>query len=938
MAVEQIFESNQAFQVEAVSAVVDLFEGWLPGIDASVDESIVDMNEIEAKGITRNTWGISDSLLLENAKRIQERTRTTLEGKVVEVIPERHRLTEGQMANPLRDFTIEMETGTGKTYVYLRTALELNRKYGLKKFIIIVPRVAIREGVVTALRQTKQHFKELFDGVTIHGFAYDSSQIGDLKHFATEDGLQIMVMNVQAFANDNALIHKVDYDRLQGQKPIDFLTKTRPVLILDEPQLLEGPKWAGAINELNPLFKIRYSATHKDKSKHCMVYRLGPVDAYERRLVKKIHVLSMSSDEDRNIAFVEVLSVDSRADHATVLVNKRDVRGRVTLRQGDDLEEKTQLKVYKGWTVEQIYAASDHSPGEIEFSNGRKIKLHENSEINASWLTRTQFQATIEAQLEKELQLARFTRTDLIHPTKALTLFFIDKVDKYWPENSDYRNWFEEIYDQVRSEPRFSALDLPSASEVHMGYFAKSGSKAKDTKGDSADDAEAYRLIMKGKEELIDVNNKVRFIFSHSALSEGWDNPNVFTICHLQETKSTMTRRQQIGRGLRLPVMANGQRCRETEVNVLRVIARESFADFATGLQTEFRNEADEQFGPPIVDERQTKKVQLKDDFSNLPGFKELWDKVKIRTAYKLTFSTEKLIAAIVHRMQMLGTTDAIRSPKVRLKNTEVVITYGGGVQAGREGEIRELQAEYKMPIADVVGGLTKQTGLSRSTVVKSLVQIARDDEILLNPTEFMAQYVRCAREALGQVLVERNGIVYFKDEERLEPHELEIFPKEQTVFGDNVIAVKKSITNFISCDSQVEKDFAKAIDDDGRTKLFVKLPSKFKVSTPIGGYNPDWAIVRQANSGKLFLYLVRETKGNTVIRDLRFESEGWKIFFGMKHFNAIAVDFNVAKVASDLDIDTSLKDQFRFEFDTFNLLQEDDDSGESKSDSPEEI
>jgi len=924
MGVEQIFESNQGFQIEAVSAVVDLFEGWLPGIDTAVDESIVDMNEIAARGITRNTWGISDSLLLDNAKRVQERTRTNLEGKVVEIVPERHRLTEDQMSKPLRDFTIEMETGTGKTYVYLRTALELNRKYGLKKFIIVVPRVAIREGVVTALRQTKQHFKELFDGVTIHGFAYDSSQIGELKQFATEDGLQIMVMNVQAFANDNALIHKVDYDRLQGQKPIDFLTKTRPILILDEPQLLEGPKWAGAINELNPLFKIRYSATHRDKNKHCMVYRLGPVDAYERRLVKKIHVLSMSSDEDRNIAFVEVLSVDSKADHATVLVNKRDARGRVTLRQGDDLEAKTQLKVYKGWTVEQIYAASDQSPGAIEFSNGRKIKLHENSEINQSWLTRTQFQATIEAQLEKELQLARFARTDLIHPTKALTLFFIDKVDKYWPDNSDYRNWFEEIYEQVRTEPRFSSLNLPEAAKVHLGYFAKSGGKAKDTRGDSVDDAEAYRLIMQGKEELIDVNNPVRFIFSHSALSEGWDNPNVFTICHLQETKSSMTRRQQIGRGLRLPVMANGQRCRESEINVLKVVAREAFADFAGGLQTEFSKDADERFGPPIVNDRQTRVMLLKDEFSSLPGFKELWDQVRVRTMYKLNFSTDKLMAAIVHRMKMLGTTEVIRSPKVRLKDTEVLITYGSGVQAGREGEIRELQAEYKMPITDVVGGLTRQTGLARSTIVKSLVQIDRDDEILLNPTEFMAQYVKCAREALGQVLVERDGIVYFKDEKRVEPHELNIFPKEQEVFGDNVIEVKNSITNLISCDSEIEKDFAKAIDEDARTKLFVKLPSKFKVSTPIGGYNPDWAIVRQAKSGKLYLYLVRETKGSTVIRDLRFESEGWKIFFGMKHFNAISVDFNVAKVASDLDIDTPLKDQFRFEFDTFNLIEQD--------------
>lgn len=921
MAVEQIFESNQGFQLEAVASVVDLFEGWLPGVDAVVDESFVDMNEIAAKGISGNSWGIDEALLLQNARKIQERTRGNLAGKVTPVVPEKYRLTEAQTKEPLRDFTIEMETGTGKTYVYLRTALELNRKYGMKKFIVIVPRVAIREGVVTALRQTKQHFKELFEGITIHGFAYDSRQIGELRQFATEDGLQIMVMNVQAFANDNALIHKVDYDRLQGAKPIDFLIKTRPILILDEPQLLEGPRWVAAINELNPLFKIRYSATHKENSRHCMVYRLGPVDAYERRLVKKIHVLSVSPDEDRNIAFVEVLAVDVKSDHATILVNKHDKRSRITIRQGDDLEQRTMLKVYKGWTVEQIYAPSEQNVGAVEFSNGRIIKLHENSDIDADWLTRTQFQATIEAQFEKELRLAQLVRTELISPIKALTLFFIDKVDKYWPEDSPYRNWFEEIYDQVRAEPRFAALNLPSAKESHLGYFAKSGGRAKDTKGDSADDAEAYRLIMQGKEELIDVDNKVRFIFSHSALSEGWDNPNVFTICHLQETKSTMTRRQQIGRGLRLPVMSNGQRCREQEVNILRVVAREAFADFANGLQTEFRKDNNEEFGPPVINERETKVVHLKEDFSDLPGFKELWDLVKRKTTYRFEFLSDNLIDSIVHRMKMLGTTSAIRPPKVRIKNTEVLITYGAGVQPGREGEIRELDAGYKMPLADVVGGLTKSTGLSRSTVVESLKLIDRNSEILLNPTEFMSQYLLSAREALGQVLVQRNGIAYFEDNSQPTEYDLDIFPKSQILYGDNIVKVNRSITEFISCDSQIEKDFAKDIDQDERTLLFVKLPSKFKVSTPIGGYNPDWAIVRLSKTGKPYLYLVRETKGNTVIRDLRFESEGWKIFFGMKHFNAIAVDFNVAKVASDLDLDIPLKNQFKYEFDTFELV-----------------
>jgi len=921
MAVEQIFESNQAFQLEAVAAVVDLFEGWLPGVDAAIDDSMIDMNELEAKGITKNTWGIDDSLLLDNAKRIQERTRSNLAGELVPVVPEKYRLTDKQMEVPLRDFTIEMETGTGKTYVYLRTALELNRKYGMKKFIIVVPRVAIREGVVTSLKQTKQHFKELFDGITIHGFAYDSSQIGTLKQFATEDGLQIMVINVQAFANDNALIHKVDYDRLQGKRPIDFLIRTRPVIIMDEPQLLDGPRWGPAINELNPLFKIRYSATHKDKSKHCMVYRLGPVDAYERRLVKKIHVLSVSPDEDRNIAFVEVLSVDNKADHATVIVNKHDKRSRITIRLGDDLELKTGLKVYKGWIVEQIHAPTENNLGSVEFSNGRRIKIHENSDIEAEWLTRTQFQATIEAQFEKELQLSWLAHLEIIKPTKALTLFFIDKVDKYWPDDAVYRKWFEEIYDQVRSENRFSALDLPPANEVHLGYFAKSGSKAKDTKGDSADDAEAYRLIMQGKEELIDVNNKVRFIFSHSALSEGWDNPNVFTICHLQETKSTLTRRQQIGRGLRLAVMSDGKRCREQEVNVLRVVAREAFAEFASGLQREFREQADEHFGPPLVNDRRTKIVSLKENFSSLPGFNDLWDLIKRKTTYRLQFSSDDLMNAIVHRMKMLKTTDPIRSPKVRVKNTEVTISYGSGVQAGRESDIRELQVEYKMPITDVVGGITKATGISRDTVVKSLKKIERDDEILLNPTEFMAQFIRCSKEALGQVLVQRDGIVYYESNEDNCSHNLDIFPSKQTIYGDSLVEVKRSIADFISCDSQIEKDFAEAIDRDERTLLFIKLPDKFKVNTPIGGYNPDWAIVRLSQNGEPHLYLVRETKGSTIIRDLRFEAEGWKIFFGMKHFTAISVDFNIAKVASDLDIEVPLREQFKFEFDTFGLI-----------------
>jgi type III restriction enzyme len=912
MTVQIKFEAGQEFQLEAIDSVVSLLNGWNPTLAQSTG-AIESADETSLFPVSHtvfaNEWGIDDDDLLANARQVQSRTRTNEVGERIEIVPEISRLAKGNLES-VRDFSIEMETGTGKTYVYLRTAVELFVKYGLTKFVIVVPSVAIREGVVASLSLLKQHFREIYAGVQCDSYVYDSKNINRLRQFASAKHLQILVMNIQAFNKDSNVIMR-EADGLQGMKPIDFITSVKPIVIMDEPQKLDGPMQKLAIEGLNPLFRLRYSATHRDA--HCMLYKLGPVDAYERKLVKRIEVLSMSVEEDLNTAFVHLLKVNvsAGAPTATVLVNTHERRVQKTLRKDDDLAEITGMKIYEGWLVEDIQAATETQPALLQFGNNRVLHASENTDVEKSWWQRVQIKAAITSHLETELRLKHAAQNGEIQPIKPLTLFFIDQVANYDPEDGPFKLWFDEIWSETISGNRkFRNLDLPENGEdVRAGYFAATKGKAKDTSGDSADDAAAYDLIMRNKEQLLSPEEPVRFIFSHSALSEGWDNPNVFTICNMQDGKSVMRRRQQIGRGLRLPVMANGERNRNHTYNILTVIASESFEKYASELQKEIEDETGESFAGKIQPARRRKTLQLKEDFRTIPGFSELWGRIAPKTNYKLHFNSEDLIDEAAKRLSDLGRTEPIGVPRIIVKRVDLEMAKGKNIEAGRSGPEKYLDYARKQKMPDILGELQQIVPISRASTFKIIEKSGRKDEAFINPAKFVQQVRRSIQYALANTIVDHKGIKY----ERLKgtdcEYSAEIFPTRLVeAYEDNLVPIKKSIYDYVICDSNVEREFATDLDKRDDVELFLKLPEWFKIDTPIGGYNPDWAIVRRLENGEKKVYLVRETKGTTDINALRFEGEGWKIEFGRKHFLALDVDYKIASKANQLDVDIPFK------------------------------
>ena len=897
MSVSIKFESSQDYQLEAISAVTSLFEGWSK-LNWDPLKDGLSSDELIQSHLFANRMGISEEDLEANIRKVQSLERFNSEVLLVPIIPEELRLPPGKIEN-LNDFSIEMETGTGKTYVYLRTAIELYLKYDLSKFVIVVPTVAIREGVISALSSMKQHFRDLYAGVQFDSYVYDSKNMSRLRQFGTTKHLQIMVMNIQAFSKDTNLINR-ESESLDWLRPIDFLTATNPVLILDEPQKLSSKLQLESIENLKPLFKLRYSATHKDH--HCLVYRLGPVDAYEKRLVKQIEVLSITAEENMNIAYVEVRKINISKDSkpsATVLVNRPDGRKQLTIRKDDDLFELTQMNVYNGWNVEDIVANSETNPGYVEFSNGMRVLVNSSNDVDIDWWQRAQMDAAIEKHFETEQRLVEAAERGDIKPMKPLTLFFIDRVANFYPDDGKFKVWFDEIY-EGRAR-RFRNLDLPKAADARDGYFSVTKGKASDTNGDSKVDAESYDRILKNKERLLSPEEPVRFIFSHSALSEGWDNPNVFTICNLQDTQSEVRRRQQIGRGLRLPVMENGERCRMDQLNKLTIVASETFQKFAAALQTEMVADTGERFAPgQIVESRPLRHVKLKEDFAKIPGFQELWEKVSPRTTYNLDFNSEDLVDEAALRLKKLGKDYPISAPRIIVKQTSLKMGLGKDIEPGKSGPEKYLSFERKSSVPDILADLQATLPVSRSTIHKVIVESGRLSEMIINPATFTSQVKKAIRESLAHTLKNLGGIKYQPIQGEHARYPSSLFSSMQSS-AENVVEVNKSIFDVVVCDSNIEREFALALDNREDVELFIKLPDWFKVPTPIGSYNPDWAIVRKTPEGKSQLYLVVETKGTTVEENLQFESEKWKINFGRNHFMAIKVDYQVAKTIEDV-------------------------------------
>lgn len=918
MAVEIKFEANQQFQLDAINSVVDLFagqEGLSQGFTTTTDLGELGAAALFDEVVFGNSLAIASPTVEANLRRVQDRSVLQDDGAEVPAIATDLRAELASGASGL-DFSVEMETGTGKTYVYLRTIAELNKKYDYTKFVIVVPSIAIREGVLSSLRLLKEHIRELYDGLQFDSYVWDSRFPTRVHQFATASHLQIMVINIDSFTKETNIINKVDPDRLNGYAPIEYLRACHPIVVMDEPQNMETPIRQEAIRSLSPLFRLRYSATHRDL-KH-LVYRLTPVDAYDLRLVKRIGVLSITKDEDLNDAYIEVTKINATPGNvtATARIHKATRQGtkltQVTLRKDMDLyDESGHRTIYQGWMIEDIHVGQDGRPGFVEFSNGRKVRQGIGTGSETEQHQRLMIRQAVESHFEKELQLKLQQRRGLVPAAiKPLTLFFIDKVANYHPEDGRFRQWFEQEYEFISSDARFRSLIMPGVADVHDGYFATTpkGVPKDITFGRDTKDAEnAFERIMQNKEKLLSFEEPLRFIFSHSALVEGWDSPNVFTICNLQDGKSEMRKRQQIGRGLRLPVMENGERCRVDDINMVTVIAYEEFSKFAGDLQKEIEEETGVSFAGRISDLKKDKiKLKLKEQVLNDPIFEQLWDKISRRTTYQLKFETDDVVTEAVKRINMMEKLEPIR---FRISKTEVDIKTEG-VRAGDSRDRGTVEVEGARKLPDVVGELSRRVPLSRATIVRILTEIDDLDQVKVNPSVFIDQVEAAINQALYNEVAK--SIVYTPvGDERWSAELFRTAHQDETVAkSDLVVSVSKSLTERVVCDSKVEVAFAQFLEQRDDVPLFLKLPRWFKIDTPLGNYNPDWAFVRKEAEGH-YLYLVRETKGTDVIENLQWETEGWKIRFGEAHFDALKVDYffhNDPKVLIEVSPDFAMR------------------------------
>jgi len=866
------FDSNQKYQLDAVNAVVDLFDGQpLAGGDFEFNMA-TDGGLFSDLGIG-NHLSLSDDALLSNLRKVQERNDIPLSDEL----------------NGLH-FSVEMETGTGKTYVYLRSIYELHQRYGFKKFIIVVPSVAIREGVMTSLRLMKDHFTALYGNVPADSWVYDSRKISKLRQFSQSNTLQILVINIDAFNKKaNNVIHK-ENDRLSGYRPVEFVNSAHPIVIMDEPQNMESEQAKEAIASLNPLCTLRYSATHRNL--YNQLYRLDPVRAYDLKLVKRIEVDSVLDDSDFNQPYIFVKSISATAAKITAKltldVNEKKLPKRKTITidsGGIDLYEKTkQRSNYAGYIVDEINAGD----GYVSFSNGLCLYVGQTHGGRVDDVMRVQIRETVKEHFEKEMRIKRVMPEG--ERAKVLSLFFIDRVANYWPDDGKIRHWFVESYNEVSAQAKYQELEPLPVDQVHNGYFAAYKGIPKDTRGNTAADEDAYSLIMREKERLLDMDEPLRFIFSHSALREGWDNPNVFQICTLNESKSEIKKRQEIGRGLRLPVLENGERCFDPNINRLTIIANESYDEFARQLQIEIEDECGVKFDGRIANKKKRRTAKLSHGWRLNEDFKALWQRIKHKTRYAVAYDTAELIEKAAAKMRDMDRTFA---PRIMVRKAGMNIDRSG--VSSSLLAVREGGRNYSLQkIPDLLGYLQGQTELTRSTISEILIRSGRLGDVAANPQQFLDHALKAIQLVLHELMID--GIKY----ERIHGQEYEMLLfEEQEISGylTDMIEVDNSIYDSVLCDSTVEKDFAEAMSKREDIKLFIKLPAWFKVETPIGTYNPDWAIVKEEDQK---VYLVRETKG-TLDKEKMRDSEWAKIQCGEAHFEELKIDFAHVVTADDV-------------------------------------
>ena len=993
------FDPNQQFQLDAIASVIDLFEGQPQNQpDFAVVRSGL-WGELAAQ-TEGSVLGAANRVLIEG-ERLRTNLRDIQQRNDIDVPdpaspPEAWELvdpTDGSK-RPCPHFSVEMETGTGKTYIYLRTIFELSTRYGFQKFIIVVPSVAIREGVLKNIEVTAEHFRALYNNIPFEYFVYDSAEVSRLRHFAYSNTLQVMIINIDAFRKNfvgteeeqkSNVIYK-ESDKLSGHQPIEFVQAVRPIVIIDEPQSVDSTeKSQEAIKSLNPLLTLRYSATHR--SPYNLVYRLDPVRAFELRLVKQIVVASVEAQALGTRAFVRLEKVGYKNGiKAKLRIQAQGADGpierSVSVQLKSDLYDLSggRAEYQNGFSVAEI-TGDPESPieGYVRFSNGQTLRVGEQIGGLREDVWRAQVKHTLRRHLEKEL-------TVQARGIKVLSLFFIDRVANYrsydgegQPVKGRFAATFEELLAEFSKDEKYAPLTWlkESPEKLHNGYFAqdrngvfKESHEGRDTEADD----DAYNLIMRDKERLLSLDEPLRFIFSHSALREGWDNPNVFQICTLNETQSAMKKRQEIGRGLRLPVNQEGVRVFDESVNKLYVMANESYEDFASKLQTEYEEDCGVTFGKlpltalarvpriidgvekpigrdeaekvwksletaglidhvgriqaafepkkegftlllppehqdlmvPIIDlissyqierhierERDVRVNPLKKEVTVSPEFKELWERIKPKTIYRVEFESEALAQAATAAVRRMG---RIEKPTVSVTTGRLAVRKGGVSAVGESATVEEAGVS-DWPIPDVLAYLQNETNLTRATLARILVDSGRLGELLSNPPRFLDSVAATLRAELRRVLVD--GIKYERVAAGIPDSEWEmvLFKNEELVNYLTALQVKKSVYEYVEYDSEVEREFAKRLDERDDIKLFVKLPRWFEIETPVGKYNPDWAVVKEDGQT---LYLVRETKGSADPWQLR-PDEKEKVECGRQHFEAIGVDFKVVTNANEV-------------------------------------
>jgi type III restriction enzyme len=864
------FDPHQQYQRQAVAAVVNIFAGQQRAA-AAMGSVVVPRDPLASVGGVGNVLTLADDQMLMNLRGVQRSGKLPLSDGIAH-----------------KNFSIEMETGTGKTYVYLRTALELNRAYGFTKFVVVVPTVAIREGVTKTIAITREHFAALYAGQQYDTHTFSSARLSDIRLFAASTVVDILVMNIDAFNKASNVVRR-PHEAMDGLAPMELLASCSPIVILDEPQNMDTDTARAAIQSLNPLCTLRYSATHRNVEH--LVHRLSPVDAYELGLVKRIEVLSVLPERDPLLGHIVLKSIEAKKKGVVATleidVNTGTSTARRTVkieRTGVDLFSLSGHLAYKGLVVESMNATRR----ELELSNGALVSLLEKPLSNDATM-KSQIEETVREHLEKELAITRFFPTG--RRLKVLSLFFIDRVAHYLPMDGKIRKWFTDAYAKLKRLPRYRELRLPDVGSAQRGYFSKVKGVAKDTRGDSDADEDTYALIMRDKERLLSLTEPLRFIFSHSALREGWDNPNVFQICTLNETRSELKKRQEIGRGMRLPVDERGIRVAERAIAFLTVVANESYDQFARTLQREIEEETGTAFEGRIANRRKRRAVELVPGWKSNDDFLKLWDSTTKRTELTSTIEVEKLVTLAA---EGLKNSPAITAPHVVASLVQLELTrtgIGGKVVAERRAAMGRAVSALPNPLA----ALQAETSLSRATLARILIQSGRLSDFAVNTDVFLSQATVAIGAALIQCLVEGARYTPTGGTTPLDQFE----KRAPEAYEDRLLPVKKSITTHIEYDSETERRFASALDTREDITLFVKLPRWFAVPTPAGDYSPDWGVVKLEKRVKK-IYLVRETKSVWNVFELR-ATEKAKVDCARKHFAAIHANFGVVTSAGEV-------------------------------------